>query len=286
MDSLAESPSATQQLSNSANVPAAMKLYRGLILMLRDDGPIFLNSRLTLVCASEGVYVSTSSALSTVMVASTSPPSKSRRKRTKTDSDSDDEIVQPVKRQSWKRARQDSDDRLPGYIPRSYVTKFHGKASEDRDAWLTTVKTSLIRDKVALDGHGHMAASIYLRGEAAEWYESTFLSRHPDDRTVSWDTFVKEFKSRFYQESRQGLALRLAREVVFTDLDSLIKHFANINTLYPRREIIETTYDFVHKLPPVYAALREDLVQHVPRDWQELFVRARAWKGRMSRMRV
>ncbi|SPO29054.1 uncharacterized protein UTRI_05628 [Ustilago trichophora] len=198
-------------------------------------------------------------------------PKRKAKRLTMADDDSDDD------------PNENDNDSLSWYKPRACVMKFHGKVTEDRDAWLKDVKAAVVRERISMDGDGHRVAAKYLKGDAASWYESVFLREHKEAKAFTWQTFETAFKTQFYQETKQAKALRLANETAFTDLNSFINHFANVHKLYPKRDILETTCNFAYKLPPMYAPLREDLIQHMPRDWQELYVRAKAWKGRMPR---
>ncbi|KAJ1021174.1 hypothetical protein NDA16_003960 [Ustilago loliicola] len=159
------------------------------------------------------------------------------------------------------------------------MTRYSGTNIEDRDDWLTKVQATLLRDSVRLDRDGPRAASMYLRGEAANWHQHTYWPIHKDDTPLSWNNFVKELKDRFFQEDKKGMALRIARQVAFEDLEQLLSTFANLNKLYPQRDIIEVTYDFAYKLPSTHSGLRDELVRQLPKDFQELWVRVRAWKG-------
>ena len=69
----------------------------------------------------------------------------------------------------------------------------------------------------------------------------------------------------------------------YTNLDELLTSFANINKLHPQRDIVETTFDFAYKLPPTHRSLCDELIQQMPQNFQELWVRVRAWKGRQPR---
>lgn len=108
--------------------------------------------------------------------------------------------------------------------------------------------------------------------------QGSFRLQHTNDAVISWKTFETAFKARFRQEDKQAKALRLARQVPFIDLSDFLTHFANIHRLYPKRDIMELTYDFAYRLPPSHASLRDALIHQVPMNFQELYVRVRAWK--------
>lgn len=213
--------------------------------------------------------------------------SNKKRANVGNDADEEEDWVKPRRQRRGTECEEENtnDGPLSWYKPRAYVTKYGGSSNEDRDAWLSQVKSALIRDSIPLDKVGHQAASLYLKGEAATWYQSTFKREHSTDEVIAWDAFESAFKARFYQEDKQAKALRLANQVRYTDLDDFLRQFASINTLYPTRDIMETTFNFAYKLPPAQSALCLSLVQHVPRDFQELYVRVRAWSSRHQHAR-
>lgn len=75
------------------------------------------------------------------------------------------------------------DGSLPGYKPRSHMTRYSGSNLEDRDDWLAKLQTTLQRDSIRLDRDG--PASVYLQGQAASWYQHTYWPDHKNDASLS-----------------------------------------------------------------------------------------------------
>ncbi len=208
---------------------------------------------------------------------------KKRRAKSKSESDDESDDMPPHRRlRQIPKKRSNDDDPLSWYTPKAHVKKYGGTLTEDRDGWMTLVSSTLTRDRVS-SSDAPEAASTYLTGQAKTWYQETFRPKYNKDGSRSWEAFEKELKARFRQENKQDKALRLARTLAFTDLDDYLSQFADINKLYPQRAIIETTYDFAFGLPANNSTLRDQLLQQVPKSFQELFVRVQAWRGPVRR---
>ena len=153
------------------------------------------------------------------------------------------------------------------------VPTYRGDPDQNLDAWLHNIEIVMRFDAVPEEFYACIPF-LYLCGPARKWYRKYYGRLNPR-RPVSWDGFQAAIVLRFKpRESREYQAFSLARRAQFTDMSDYILTFDAVYNMYPRRAILDLTWDFIQGLPTPYTDLADELLRYPPRNYAALRDRA------------